>query len=572
MSKQTLTLGIITFNEGALLERLLNQLASYVNEIIVVDSYSSDNTREIVSRYAHASIYDIVFTNDYSALRNAVISHSTSEYILMIDSDELLEDPKAFFANDFTAEAYALPRRNFIDGEYSAQSYPDYQMRLFKNNHKISYTKPVHEELRGFNNIIHLNNNIIHDKTREKYLSNDHRYRKIISMEATILQVDISNDELFKGWYSYERFPNGVASRWCSDNGSVTVECDDPSIQAIGIYISTVGKFNQARVTAKVGRKVVGKLEFEPERGAVYVPINISEIGPVTVTLNIKCWDTREFVNDPRTLGLFVDKIWTEAPGVTADFKVLFAPDKTFSIKGDAHDNGIMPCILSSGYWETATQKVIDEFVSADDVCLDVGANIGSVTIPLSLKAKQVYAFEVGTIPFGYLRRNIIQNNIENVTVVKGAVGDVKETLYYYYTYPNVGGSFVSTEKLTNQNGLTEEISAFPLDSMVNDFERVDFIKMDIEGYELHALNGATKLLERFRPKLYIEFNPVAFKNMHGEEIRPLWEFLANTYPYIYVVRDWNLRRVTSYEEVMSEIDFNTRTLEDLLCLHEEYK
>ncbi|MDD3039569.1 FkbM family methyltransferase [Bacteroides sp.] len=573
MNKQSITLGIISYNEGALMERLLNQLAEFVDEIIVVDSFSTDNTHEIISRFKHAKLFNSTIRDNFALIRNEVIAHSSSDYILMMDCDELLENPEVFFKQTFTEDAYMFPRKNYVDGEFMKNAYPDYQGRLFKNNGKIKYERAVHEVLYGYTNIIPLAQHLFHHKSREKFISNDSKYRSIINNGGNGMSiVDMSDDTIFKGWYQYEQFPNGAASRWCSDNGSVTIECADPSIQAIGIYISTVGKFKQARLTAKAGRKVVGKLDFEPERGTYFIPVNVSDVAPATVTLNIiKCWDTREYVNDPRTLGLFVDRIWTEAPGTIADFKVLFEPDVKLTIKGDAHDNGIMPCIVSSGYWETATQKVIDKFVTTDDVCLDVGANIGAIAIPLALRAKKVFAFEVGNVPYGYLCRNILENNLTNIEVVKGAVANEPGKLYYYYTYPNVGGSFVSTEKHSNSNGLTEEIEAFALDSMIDRFDRVDFIKMDIEGYELNALNGAVELLKKFSPKLYIEFNPVAFKNMHGNEIKPLWDFLANTYPYIYVVRDWNLRRVTSYEEVMSEIDFTTRTLEDLLCLNEEY-
>lgn len=566
--KQTITLGIITYNEGNELASLLTQLSSYVNEIVIVDSFSTDNTAEIAIEY-NAKYINMKFDGSFSNLRNKVIENATSDYILMLDCDERLEDPDTFFANNFIADAYMLPRKNYIDSNQVNVDNLDWQGRLFKNNGIIKYYLPVHELLTDYISLCGLREYIIHDKSIEKLISNDTRYKKIISnSEVFMNNLDMADDDIFKGWYSYEKFPNGAASRWCSDNGTVTFECDDPATQAIGIYISTVGKFNKARFTVKAGRKVVGKIEVDVERGKVFIPVNVSECAPCTLTLNIKCWDLLEFIPEPRTLGIFVDSIWLEQPGKIGTLKLIFDKEASFEVKGDIHDDCIIQNIINSGYWETATQMVIDKFVKPTDVCFDVGANIGSITIPLAYKAEQVYAFEVGSIPMGYLRHNILKNNITNVEVIRGAVADKPGKLHYYYTYPNVGGSFVSTE-IVDCGALTEDIDSLTLDSVATKLNAVDFIKMDIEGYELNALLGAKNLLSKFKPKLYIEFNPVAYKELHGTEIKPLWDFLAKEYEFIYVVRDDNLHRVSSYENIMAGIDNKTRTMEDLLCLHE---
>lgn len=565
-NKQTITLGIITYNEGNELVSLLTQLSSYANEIVIVDSFSTDNTADIAAKY-NAKYINMKFDGSFSNLRNKVVENATSDYILMLDCDERLENPDAFFAKNFIADAYMLPRKNYIDGKQVNVDNLDWQGRLFKNNGKIKYYLSVHELLTDYNSLYKLQDYIIHDKSMEKLISNDTRYKKIISnSEVFMNNLDMADDDIFKGWYSYEKFPNGAASRWCSDNGTVTFECDDPATQAIGIYISTVGKFNKARFTVKAGRKVVGKIEVDVERGKVFIPVNVSECAPCTLTLNIKCWDLLEFIPEPRTLGIFVDSIWLEQPGKIGTLKLIFDKEASFEVKGDIHDDCIIQNIINSGYWETATQMVIDKFVKPTDVCFDVGANIGSITIPLAYKAEQVYAFEVGSIPMGYLRHNILKNNITNVEVIRGAVADKPGKLYYHYTYPNTGGSFVSTEILSKE-AIVEQIDSITLDSVANKLDKLDFIKMDIEGYELSALHGATKLLAKFKPKLYVEFNPYVLEHIHNKNPEPFWNFLSNEYEFIYVVRDSKLRRVSNYTDVMRDISLIG--MEDLLCLHE---
>jgi len=570
MNKPTITLGIIAYNEGKTLINLLTQISPFVDEIVIVDSYSTDNTADIAKQF-NAKLIEEVFVNDYSRIRNSVIKNSTSDYILMMDCDETLESPEEFFAFDFVEEAYWLARKNIYKGEWrNPPPDYDYQARMFKNNGIIRYEGYLHEPLVGYNKAEKLPQfSILHHECTEKFISNKVKYENILSIKNNSLsKLDMADDEIFKGWYSYEKFPNGAASRWCSDNGTVTFECDDPSTQAIGMYISTVGKFNKARFTVKAGRKVVGKLEVDLERGNVFIPINVCEYAPCTLTLHIKCWDLREFTPEPRTLGIFVDSISLEMPCKTGELKILFDPTASYFMKGDVHDDCIIQNIINSGYWETDTQRVIDRFVKPTDVCFDVGANIGSITIPLANRAEKVFAFEVGCISFGYLRHNIMVNSIQNVELIRGAISDKPCKLYYHYTYPNTGGSFVSTE-ISSQEAIVEQVDSITLDSVANKIDKLDFIKMDIEGYELNALHGATELLSKFKPKLFIEFNPWVIEHVHNENPKPLWDFLAKEYEFIYIVRDDKLNRVLSYESIMAGIDNKTRIMEDLLCLHE---
>lgn len=568
MNKPTITLGIIAYNEGKNLINLLTQISPFVDEITIVDSYSTDNTADIAKQF-NAKLIEEVFVNDYSRIRNSVIKNSTSDYILMMDCDETLESPEEFFAFDFIKDAYWLARKNIYKGEWrNPPPDYDYQARMFKNNGVIKYIGYLHEPLTGYATFEKLPQfSILHHESTEKFISNKAKYENIVSIkENSMSKLDMSNDSLFTNWYLYETHPTGAAARWSSDNGTVTFECDDPSTQAIGIYISTVGKFNKARFTVKAGRKVVGKLEVDLERGNIFIPINVCEYAPCTLTLNVKCWDLREFILEPRTLGIYVDRISLEMPCKTGELKILFDPDASYFMKGDIHDDCIIQNIINSGYWETDTQRIIDRFVKPTDVCFDVGANIGSITIPLANRAKQVFAFEVGSIPFGYLRHNILVNSIQNVEVIRGAVSDKPSKLYYHYTYPNTGGSFVSTE-ISSQEAIVEQIDSITLDSVANKLDKLDFIKMDIEGYELSALHGATKLLAKFKPKLYVEFNPHVLEHIHNKNPEPFWNFLSNEYEFIYVVRNSKLRRVSNYTDVMRDISLFG--MEDLLCLHE---
>ncbi|MBP1754619.1 MAG: hypothetical protein H6Q59_1017 [Firmicutes bacterium] len=86
-----ISLCMIVKNEEANLERCLEGIANYMDEIIIVDTGSSDQTKEIVSRYTN-KIYDFTWINDFSAARNYSISKASNEYILVLDSDEFTQN------------------------------------------------------------------------------------------------------------------------------------------------------------------------------------------------------------------------------------------------------------------------------------------------------------------------------------------------------------------------------------------------------------------------------------------------------------------------------------------------
>ncbi len=86
-----ITLCMIVKNEESSLELCLHSIASYMDEIVIVDTGSTDATREIALRYTD-KVYDFQWVNDFSAARNFAIEKAGNEYILAIDADEITEE------------------------------------------------------------------------------------------------------------------------------------------------------------------------------------------------------------------------------------------------------------------------------------------------------------------------------------------------------------------------------------------------------------------------------------------------------------------------------------------------
>lgn len=126
----TLSACLIVKNEEAYLEQCLNSIKDLVDEIIVVDTGSSDRTKEIAKSF-EAKVYDFVWCNDFSAARNESLKHATGDWILVIDADETLakkdhERIKGLIQST-KLTGFILTQRNYI------KSLDHLQLGLFNN-------------------------------------------------------------------------------------------------------------------------------------------------------------------------------------------------------------------------------------------------------------------------------------------------------------------------------------------------------------------------------------------------------------------------------------------------------
>lgn len=130
---------IITFNEAHNIKRCLDSLLSVVDEIIVVDSFSQDDTKNICSQYPEVSFYENPFEGHIQQ-KNYAISKAKYNYILSLDADEALteklqEEIQGVKNLPQTPhDAFWLPRLNNYCGKWIRYGgwYPDKKIRLWK--------------------------------------------------------------------------------------------------------------------------------------------------------------------------------------------------------------------------------------------------------------------------------------------------------------------------------------------------------------------------------------------------------------------------------------------------------
>lgn len=148
--------------------------------------------------------------------------------------------------------------------------------------------------------------------------------------------------------------------------------------------------------------------------------------------------------------------------------------------------------------------NVYDFFnIGKNAVVIDVGAHVGFFTILVAKKAKQVIAVEPEISNYSLLKENSDLNNLKNVKALNAALTDKNSTQRLYLTrLKSVGHSL---EK--NFGWKYETVKTLTLDKLVEKIglKKIDLIKIDTEGAEVKILQGGTKTLKKYKPKLIIE-------------------------------------------------------------------
>jgi FkbM family methyltransferase len=138
---------------------------------------------------------------------------------------------------------------------------------------------------------------------------------------------------------------------------------------------------------------------------------------------------------------------------------------------------------------------------------LDVGANIGALTVPFARVAKSVVAFEPQPNVADILTTNVCLNGLTNVDVLRMAVGDKTGVVSMPVSDLSVIGNYGGTGLYGVQGDTTllrtQDVQIVAVDDL--NLGPIDVIKMDVEGHELEALKGMERHILASKPILYVE-------------------------------------------------------------------
>lgn len=188
-----ISVGIIIYNEELRLERTLKAIKDLADEIVIVDSFSSDNSLKIAKKYG-TNIFQRKWSG-YGDQKNYVIEMCKYEWILLIDADEvvtpqLLNEIKNITKKNETADVYEIPFNSVCFGKrikFGGWS-GSYRIRLFKKNSGKYSLDKVHEKFLTESKIEKLKNRIDHYTydSYEDYLNKFNRYTTEGAQQAFI--------------------------------------------------------------------------------------------------------------------------------------------------------------------------------------------------------------------------------------------------------------------------------------------------------------------------------------------------------------------------------------------------
>jgi FkbM family methyltransferase len=166
--------------------------------------------------------------------------------------------------------------------------------------------------------------------------------------------------------------------------------------------------------------------------------------------------------------------------------------------------------INNYGVWEEHLYYFYSKIIKPDSVILDGGANIGFHTIQFAKLASQgkVYAFEPQSLIYNVLSTNILINGLSNVVSQHKLGLSDNESIETFTAMENPGvtmnESYINwggrgfTEKDGNEEAITTTIDNFNI-------SKLDFIKLDIQGFEYKALMGGINTIKKNMPTIFIE-------------------------------------------------------------------
>lgn len=222
--------------------------------------------------------------------------------------------------------------------------------------------------------------------------------------------------------------------------------------------------------------------------------------------------------------------------------------------------DGLVYHVGSLGSFEKDVLECCAQRVSDNAVFIDVGANIGLITVPLArrLPHAQFHCFEPSVYPYHYFRMTIQENNLgERITLNKIGLYEKKTTLKFYtHAHKDASGDGI---KDTHRAGraVPTTIRVTTLDEYIKhkNIKKVDVIKIDIEGSELFALKGAVKTIRRFSPKIVFEAWPENLK-AYDLTVEDVYSFFQSIQYRIYTIGGKMLTKTAFQRETTIQGNF----------------
>jgi FkbM family methyltransferase len=176
-----------------------------------------------------------------------------------------------------------------------------------------------------------------------------------------------------------------------------------------------------------------------------------------------------------------------------------------------------------------------------DSRVLDIGANIGMTVLALSriCTSGRIVAIEPVPRTFQYLRQNVSKAAAHNVKIFNFALGRGEDSVLMQGHPSNFACSFIADNyTIPADDHFSHRVPVKRLDDIFSDLslDRLDFMKIDVEGFELEVLAGAKEILNLYKPTVLLEMNHWCLNIYRRISIPEFRERLVQIFPYVYAI------------------------------------
>ncbi len=549
-----LSASLIVKDEESCLENCLKSLKG-ADEIIIVDTGSTDKSIEIAKKYTDKIFVDYKWNDNFAEARNYSLSKCSGDWVLVIDADEELEEDgirnaKSIIQN-VEEKGFKTVNCNVVAKEN--HNHIHYQPRLFKRCPEVFWKGAIHNYLSvAENNRCDLKVYYTYSKAHQK---DPDRSFRILKREIE-KNPDLGREKFYLAreyWYRKD-FNNAIS--WLKNY------------------------FNTAQFGAEIAEAHL--LEARCNMG-LGNPQEARRCCLEAVNINADFKESLELMS--QLTGPKNSKKWKQYADLATNQDVLFIrmagkeSETIYEVQGskmfldpnepDPIMRGTFEYYIKNRIHEKGTTELFAKKVKEGDTFVDMGANMGYFTLlgaTLVGKKGKVYAFEPEPRSYSQLVRNIEINGYGNVVAVNKAISDkTGKTVLFLCPYDTGHHTLNQFEGITSYKATDIKKSIEVETIRPDDYfggKKVDAIKIDIEGAEMLGLMGMENLIKgNPNLKMFIEFFPMLIEKMGDspeEFINKLFGYGFDIYiiPQDYGADNETLLGVNNYEEIKRHLPF----------------
>ena len=231
------------------------------------------------------------------------------------------------------------------------------------------------------------------------------------------------------------------------------------------------------------------------------------------------------------------------------------------------NDEYIGKSLSEYGEWSETEIILLKQLVKGNENIIEVGSNIGTHTIPLAkhvLNGGLVYAIEPQSQNYKLLSKNIKDNKLKNVKILKFAISSKQGEAYMNIFNENMTNNYGDSKIFANNFRNSESVKVKTLDQLFYDdnkeIKTIKLIKCDAQGQELNIILGSKKIINTHKPFLYLENDDINTSKALIDKIKEMKYIMFWHLPPLYNPNNFLKNSNNIFPKIISC---------NMLCIHQ---